>query len=255
MGVAESPNGSFVADVSDWRPPTLLLVAIGALAIAIVVFVGLYALAYFWWHPVELHQTSSGVSTQVMFETKAPLAVALLQGLGGVIGVLLVAMVTALVLWWVFRERLRWPGVVMIPIWTIASLAAAAMAIAVGAGVIGVRVDEKVTIDRELDVVELRKRSLIDFLRSGGGHRSVVRFADIQAVEYVHNLQLGATLGHDEAETRLRLTTGPSVGIPSGAQPDSAYRLAVAIAEAAQRPVKCFRKDDRASPTTPMGCP
>jgi len=255
---ADSPDGGATgAAESEWDPhvPVVVWIAMGVLAVAVVVFVVLYGAAYFWSHPSEVDGVALVLASEVTFETKDPMAVALLQGLGGVIGVLVVLLLTPLILWWLFRRRLGWPGPVMVPIWLVTVAGAGMLAGAVGAGVIGVAVEEKILIDKRRNVVEVTARSLTDFLTSRAGDGETIPFADIAHVEYVHNWQDGAEFGHDEAEVRVRRLSGRSSWIPTGAQPDSAYRVAVAIARASGVRVQCFEKDDRASSRTPMGCP
>jgi hypothetical protein len=71
---------------------------------------------WLFWHPDELRRVPTAGASTITFETKASWEVALLQGTAVVVGVLVTAVVTPFVLVWLFRRRLGWPSVVIVPI-------------------------------------------------------------------------------------------------------------------------------------------
>jgi hypothetical protein len=221
-------------------------VSLNVLFGAIVLLVGLFFVAHFVWHPAELRPTSPPASSTMTFETKEPWAMAVLWGGGAVIGILIVVLATAVTLWWIFRRRLGWPRIVMIPIVLITTGAATAVAILIGAGA----VHEEVVLHPERAALELGTRSLADIVRSSGGHREVILLAEIDRIEYRYRTMADADgAGGPEARLRLRLTTGRSVDVPTGGQPASAYDLASAIGKLAGLEVACyFQNYDSAQP-------
>jgi hypothetical protein len=191
-----------------------------------------------------MRRTSPLGSSTITFETKASWVMVLLQGLGAIVGIVVAAVATPLLLWWIFRQRLGWPKVVTIPIVLLTIAATVAIAVVAGAGA----VHERVSIDRDHDLIDLRKRSLTDVVRFDDGHREVVHPGDIHAVEFVYFPNAGAEGPvRPSARVRVHLTAGRSLAVPTGSEPNSAYDVAAAVADLAGVTVRCFEQDEHDS--------